>query len=115
MLAMIAEGASDLQGSEARGRIGASLGLEKPVAAATPQNALRRLADKKILLPGSTEATINSKTRRLPIGSAIGNEDSPKILFSAAMICPSGPDGHHQTLARLMSGAIRGSETCENC
>lgn len=49
LLTMIAEGASDLQGSEARRRIGASLGLEKPVAVATPQNALRRLADKNIV------------------------------------------------------------------
>lgn len=49
LLAMIAEGTSDLQGSEARRLIGASLGLEKPVAAATSQNTLRRLANKNIV------------------------------------------------------------------
>ncbi|MDB5794997.1 MAG: hypothetical protein JWR25_1376 [Noviherbaspirillum sp.] len=49
LLTMIAEGASDLQGAEARSRIGESLGLDKPVAAATPQNALRRLVDRNIV------------------------------------------------------------------
>ncbi|NMM25788.1 MAG: hypothetical protein HHJ12_00560 [Glaciimonas sp.] len=49
LLAMIAEGTSDLQGSEVRRRIGTSLGLGKPVTAATPQNTLRRLADKNIV------------------------------------------------------------------
>jgi len=49
LLALIARGAADLQGIDARITVGKRLGLEKPVTASTVQNSLRRLADKSVV------------------------------------------------------------------
>ena len=50
LLGLIARDAADLQGTETRKRVGARLGLDKPVTAGALQNALRRLTDKSIVI-----------------------------------------------------------------